>query len=206
MDAKFLRENAIFWSLLGFCYDPPIPDETGSPRLFDHNFARYTRYHDDFADAGVDVHTFILHSGWVGVDQYDYSVCDKVLDGIFASGKIKYAFPRVKLNVPVDWCAEYPEEVWVYDKGPRKAEDIRALEALRSLPQKELVKIGIPYMDEMAPEWYLLAHQADLAWRNAEQAFETYKILKESYSALIETTLRQRREMRDRIERKYKSN
>ena len=63
-----------------------------------------------------------------------------------------------------------------------------------------------PYMDEMAPEWYLLAHQADLAWRNAEQAFETYKILKESYSALIETTLRQRREMRDRIERKHKSN
>lgn len=63
-----------------------------------------------------------------------------------------------------------------------------------------------PYMDEMAPEWYLLAHQADLAWRNAEQAFETYKILKESYSALIETTLRQRREMRDRIEHKHKSN
>lgn len=62
-----------------------------------------------------------------------------------------------------------------------------------------------PYMDEIAPEWYLLAHQADLAWRNAEQAFETYKILKESYSALIETTLRQRREMRDRIERKHKN-
>lgn len=62
-----------------------------------------------------------------------------------------------------------------------------------------------PYMDEMAPEWYLLAHQADLAWRNAEQAFETYKILKESYSALIETTLRQRREIRDRIERKHKN-
>ena len=29
-----------------------------------------------------------------------------------------------------------------------------------------------PYMDEIAPEWYLLAHQADLAWRDAEQAFE----------------------------------
>ena len=127
MDANFLREHALFWSLLGFCYDPPIPDETGAPRLFDHNFARYTKYHDDFADAGVDVHTFILHSGWVGVDQYDYSVCDRVLDGLFASGKIKYAIPRVKLNVPVDWCAKYPEDVWVYDKGPRKAEDIKAL-------------------------------------------------------------------------------
>lgn len=34
--------------------------------------------------------------------------------------------------------------------GDYQAEDIRALEALRSIPQKELVKIGIPYMDEMA--------------------------------------------------------
>ena len=127
MDANFLRENAIFWSLLGFCYDPPIPDENGNPRIFDTNFARYTRYHDDFSAAGVDVHTFILHSGWVGVDQYDYSLCDRVLDGLFASGKTKYAFPRIKLNVPVDWCAKYPEEVWVYEQGPRDAEGIRQL-------------------------------------------------------------------------------
>lgn len=127
MDANFLRENALFWSLLGFCYDPPIPDETGAPRLFDHNFRRYTQYHDDFSDAGVDIHTLILHAGWVGVDKYDYSVCDKVLEGLFASGKTKYAIPRIKLNVPVDWCAKYPEEVWVYDKGPRDAESIKAL-------------------------------------------------------------------------------
>ena len=34
--------------------------------------------------------------------------------------------------------------------GQYQADDIRSLEKLRSLPQKELVKIGIPYMDEMA--------------------------------------------------------
>lgn len=33
--------------------------------------------------------------------------------------------------------------------GDYQIEDIRALEAKRSLPQKELVKVGIPYMDEM---------------------------------------------------------
>lgn len=126
-NAEFLRDNALFWSLLGFCYDPPIPDENGEPRLFDRNFARYTKYHDDFSDAGVDIHTLILHSGWVGVDRYDYSVCDTVLEGLFASGKTKYVIPRIKLNVPVDWCAKYPEEVWVYDKGPRDRESIRAL-------------------------------------------------------------------------------
>ena len=63
-----------------------------------------------------------------------------------------------------------------------------------------------PFMEEMAPEWYLLANQADIAWRNAEQAYDTYKILKDSYDALIETTLRQRREMRNRIERKHQDN
>ncbi len=34
--------------------------------------------------------------------------------------------------------------------GDYQQRDIRALEELRNLPQKELVKIGIPYMDEMA--------------------------------------------------------
>lgn len=34
--------------------------------------------------------------------------------------------------------------------GDYQCEDIRALEAMRNLPAKELVKVGIPYMDEMA--------------------------------------------------------
>lgn len=34
--------------------------------------------------------------------------------------------------------------------GEYQAQDVRRLEALRGLPEKELVKIGIPYMDEMA--------------------------------------------------------
>lgn len=34
--------------------------------------------------------------------------------------------------------------------GEYQAKDIRSLEKLRNLPEKELIKIGIPYMDEMA--------------------------------------------------------
>lgn len=34
--------------------------------------------------------------------------------------------------------------------GDYQCEDIRALEKMRNLPAKELVKVGIPYMDEMA--------------------------------------------------------
>ncbi len=127
MDLRILRDNPVFWSRLGFCYDPPILDENGEPLVFDKDFARYTKWHDEFSDAGVTIHTCILHAGWVGVDKYDYSLCDKTLDALFASGKTTYVIPRVKLNVPVDWCAAYPEDVCVYDNGPRDREGILAL-------------------------------------------------------------------------------
>jgi len=44
--------------------------------------------------------------------------------------------------------------------GDYQIEDLRTLESLRSLPAKELVKVGIPYMDEMAAR---LASAAPLA-------------------------------------------
>ena len=93
---KYLRENPVFWSRLGFCYDPPVCDENGEIIVFNKNFSEYTSVHDSFADAGVKIHTCILHSGWIGVDRFDYSLCDKVLESIFASGKVEYFIPRIK--------------------------------------------------------------------------------------------------------------
>ena len=124
---KYLRENPVFWSRLGFCYDPPACDENGEIIVFNKNFSEYTSVHDSFADAGVKIHTCILHSGWIGVDRFDYSLCDKVLESIFASGKVEYFIPRIKLNVPIDWCCAYPTEVCVYEDGPRDAEGIKTL-------------------------------------------------------------------------------
>lgn len=124
---EYLRNNPVFWSRLGFCYDPPIAGDDGKPLVFQPDFSHQLKIHDDFSDAGVKIHTCILHCGWVGVDKYDYSLCDKVLDGIFASGKTEYFIPRIKLNVPVDWCYENPEEILVYENGPRLTEDIRKL-------------------------------------------------------------------------------
>ena len=72
----FLRKNPVFWSRLGFCYDPPILDEKGAPLVFESDFSKYQKVHDAFVDAGVKIHTCILHTGWVGVVQYDYSLCD----------------------------------------------------------------------------------------------------------------------------------
>lgn len=59
-----------------------------------------------------------------------------------------------------------------------------------------------PYMNEMKEEWYQLFHQADIAGKLADDARETYEILRDSYNAFIEQTLRQRRDLRQKIEKK----
>ena len=98
----YLRKNPVFWSRLGYCYDPPLLDEAGNPLAMDLNFEEYLRTHDHFSHAGVNIHTCILPSGWVGVDRYDYTWCDRILEALFASGKTEYFIPRIKLNVPID--------------------------------------------------------------------------------------------------------
>lgn len=131
MEAKqaveLLRTNPVFWSRLGWCYDPPISDKNGEPLVFSKNFSKEVKFHTDFVKAGVKLHTSILHTGWVGVDKYDYSVTDQTLDAVFGIDDSIYYIPRIKLNVPVDWCAENPTEVFVYDNGPRDAEGIKEL-------------------------------------------------------------------------------
>lgn len=124
---SFLRDHPIFWSRMGFCYDPPMLDGEGKPILVEDDFDFFRAAHESFSDIGVRVHTCILHTGWVGVDRYDYSLCDRVLNELFQSGKTDYFVPRIKLNVPVDWCRQNPDEVCVYYDGPRSAEQIRAL-------------------------------------------------------------------------------
>lgn len=124
---EFLRKNPVFWSRLGFCYDPTRYHEDGRIIVFGENFEDYTKTHDAFSDAGVKIHTCILHNGWVGVNKYDYSLCDSVLQSLFASGKAEYYIPRIKLNPPIEWCAENPTEVLVYENGPTTAEEIKAL-------------------------------------------------------------------------------
>ncbi len=124
---KLLKENPVFWSRLGFCYDPPLKNEFGRPLVFTEDLGRYGKYHRSFSSIGVKIHTCILHSGWVGIDEYDYSLTDRVLDEVFRDSPDCYFIPRIKLNVPIDWCEKYPEEVFVYHGGPETADEIRAL-------------------------------------------------------------------------------
>ena len=123
---NILRDKIIFWSRLGFGYDPPMFDENGQPVLFDENLTEL-KYHKMFYDKGVRIHSFIVNSGWVGVDKYDYTVTDKVMDAAASIGDDVLLIPRVKLNPPVDWCEKYPEELFVYYGGPETKDDIKSM-------------------------------------------------------------------------------
>lgn len=123
---EVLRNHPVFWSRLGFCYDPPLRHADGSLIVMNPTFSE-AETHASFEAAGVHIHTCILSSGWTGVEEYDYTLCDRVLSEVFETGNAQWFIPRIKLNVPVDWCRENPEEIAVYHNGPRNAEDIRAL-------------------------------------------------------------------------------
>jgi len=124
---QLLRDCPVFWSRLGFCYDPPRADAQGRQIIFNRDFARYRKLHDAFQAAGVTLHTNILHSGWIGDGQYDYTATDETLDALLKDAPDRLYIPRVKLNVPVDWCRNHPEDVLVYYGGPQTSEEIAAM-------------------------------------------------------------------------------
>ncbi len=123
----FLKNNPVFWSRLGFGYDPPMKNAQGKPLVFTEDLERYAKTHRSFSSAGVKIQTCILHAGWMGIDEFDYSLTDRTVEAIFRDNPDTYYIPRIKLNVPIDWCREYPEELLVYYEGPRDTESIRAL-------------------------------------------------------------------------------
>lgn len=122
-----IKNNPVFWSRLGFCYDPPLKNEKGAPLCFVEDLSTFGNYHRAFTAHGVKIHTCILHSGWVGVDEYDYSLTDRVLEEVFKDDPDIYFIPRIKVNVPVSWCEQNPEEVFCYYGAPETAEGVRAL-------------------------------------------------------------------------------
>lgn len=127
IDIDFLKNNPVFFSRLGMCYDPPIKGVDGRPAALYTNPEREAKYHTRFLKAGVVLHTMILHTGWTGIDEYDYSRTDEALNAFFKYNPEGIIIPRIKLNVPIDWCRKNPEELLVYYEGPRKAEEIRKL-------------------------------------------------------------------------------
>lgn len=180
METKYiLRDNPVFWSRLGFAYDPPLRDKNGELIVFNSSLEKYGDYHRRFKEIGVDLHTCILPSGWVGVDEYDYSLTDRVVEEIFRNNENAYFIPRIKLNVPVDWCRENPEDVFVYYEGPQTVEEIRdTVGTLRH-----------DYIGYDAPNGYYAAGEfkdprPNIGGVIARQSFSSKKWLKDAGTAL----------------------
>ena len=50
---ELLRNHSVFWSKLGFCYDPPRLGKDGKPIVFFDNWEQVKKYHRDFYNAGI---------------------------------------------------------------------------------------------------------------------------------------------------------
>ncbi len=146
-DTSFLKENPIFWSRLGCEWYPPLYDPAGKPYYgrTEEDILAFQRYHRDFAAAGVHIHSIILDCGWIGEGKLDYTVTDLQLKHLLEADPGAYVLPRIKLDAPLEWCRNHPEDVFVYagGKGLAKAE----IAALVGTPAQS-------YWQYKVPEWY----------------------------------------------------
>ena len=125
---RAIKDNSAFWSRLGWAYNPPRLDENGKTVMLVQDDSPERRFHRDFKNAGVKIHSTILFSGWVAPGKYDYSATDETLEKLFggAGADILY-IPRIKLDPPPAWCAENPEDTTVYYPGGLSKEEIAEL-------------------------------------------------------------------------------
>jgi hypothetical protein len=123
---NILKGRSLFWSRIGFEMDPARYDEQGKLIEFGGDYAKFAKFHKDMHRLGIKLHTSILPSGWVGEDQYNYTLTDRTLDTLFSElPEDAFYIPRVKLNAPVEWSKNHPEELFVYYGGNNDPEYIR---------------------------------------------------------------------------------
>ncbi len=175
---NILRNNLIFWSRLGFGYDPPLFDEDGKEVLFNESLSELN-YHKRFYEKGVKLHSFIVSSGWVGNNKFDYTVTDRVMDAAASIGDDVKLLPRVKLNPPVEWCKENPEELFVYYDGPRDKDEIQSVVGTAEHD----------YIGYDAPDGYYMGNpkfnRPNRTGSVARQSFTSEKWLKDAKDALV---------------------
>ena len=143
----FLKEYPIFFSRLGCEWYPPLYDPAGKPYwgYTDAEVKTLQRYHRDFAAAGVHTHSIILDGGWTHEGKFDYTATDLQLAQLFEADPDGYVLPRIKLDAPLDWCRNHPEDVFVYANG--KGLSPEEISALVGTPSQS-------YWQYKVPEWY----------------------------------------------------
>lgn len=143
-----------YWNIFA-----PICRELGSRGI---DTVYFTQSPDDPALTQKDPH---VKAVCIGKDNRAFTKLNYLRSDILLSTTPGLAVYQWKRSPEVKWYVHIPHApsditlyrmfgIDYYDavllSGDYQAEQIRQLEALRELPAKELVKVGIPYMDEMA--------------------------------------------------------
>jgi len=126
---EFLRENPIFWSPFGTWTLSGTWNLSRIKRTERDciNDLKNAERHKTMYDKGILVHSSIIPTGWIAPDTYDYTETDNLFELLFSTAPDILFLPRICLNVPAGWCAQNPEDVFVYADGPRSKEDIVAM-------------------------------------------------------------------------------
>ncbi len=119
---KLIDNELIFWSRLGFGTDPPVLDENDEIILHE-SIEQNMKYCSQAFGTGIKILSSNLHSGWVGIDKYNYKTTDKVLDALFSKHPDVYYIPRIKLNAPFEWQEAHPDDLYIYENADFKNSD-----------------------------------------------------------------------------------
>ena len=120
---EFLRNNPAFWSRLGIVTTPPVVER--GKLICRENVELNVKRHKTFYEQGVLLHSFILPLGWIGVGKYDYVEIERILIHFFKELPDAYILPRIKLDPPIEWLLENPEDAFVFEGGSTDLAEIR---------------------------------------------------------------------------------
>lgn len=122
---EFLRQNPIFWSCIDTSDSTSYMKIAGKKHFVD--FEKNLWRHKSLKEKGIKIHSFTLSLGWNGDDEYDYTLTDTLLENLYRTIPDAYFLPRVFVDAPLNWCKAHPEDLLVYNNGPKNKEEIATL-------------------------------------------------------------------------------
>lgn len=124
---KILYTEPMILTRPGWTYHPPVTDENGKLRLGFPEHEAFIEINKKFYDAGVRVCLSNLPVGWIDEDEYIFDSMDETLEKLFKAVPNALYIPRLRLDPPFKWLEKHPEEVCVFEDGPRDTSEIAKL-------------------------------------------------------------------------------
>ena len=126
---------------------------------------------------GSTINTVPFPVWWVGIDKYDFTHVDKHLEVLLDGHPQRFCVPRLRVDAPLEWQRENPEELCVYYGGPTTAEEIRAMVGTSYHDQNGWDDGKKPYPDQR------IARQSFSSTKWVEDASKALKALIEHFES-----------------------